>query len=99
MSDKIIQAREELYGGFENVAKISQELKKVMAPALERADEPVREALEMICHKMARVAASEEGWKVIDNFADIAGYAALAQKHLENQSGAIKTIVATERIS
>ncbi len=95
--NKTLQNRESLYGGFENVARISQELKRVMSPALENADEVVREAIEMICHKMARIAANPNGWKVIDNFHDISGYAILAEKHLEELEGAIKTIVHHEK--
>lgn len=98
--NKTINDRESLYGGFENVARISQELKRVMRPALENADAPVREALEMILHKLARIAANPNGWKVIDNFHDISGYAILAEEHLFNEvTGAVKTIVAYEKIN
>ena len=93
-----LEKRESLYGGFNNVAKVSQELKKVMRPALENSDDVIREAIEMICHKMARIAASEKGWKVVDNFHDIAGYATLAENHLlNNVEGAVKTVVGYEK--
>jgi len=94
----ILKDRGGLYGDFNQLAKISQELKAVMKPTMDKADPAVKEALEMICHKMARIANGEEGWKVIDNFDDIAGYSKLASDHLLNESGAIKTTVISERL-
>jgi len=94
----ILKSRGELYGDFKDLSKISQDLKAIMKPAIDKADPTVKEALEMICHKMARVANGEEGWKVIENFDDIAGYSKLASNYLANIGGAIKTTVASERL-
>ena len=94
---EVIEQRKEIYGDFKDIAEISQELKKVMFNAYEQSDEVSREALDMILHKLARIAGSKDGWKVIDNVTDIAGYAKLWKKHLEDLSGSIKTIVTYEK--
>ena len=90
---KVLKERGNMYGSFEGVADKSQELKTIMEPALNFADNTAKEALEMILHKLARIANSEDGWKVIDNVRDIAGYAKLWEEHLKNVPGSIDTVV------
>ena len=92
--EQTVAIRNKMYGSFDNVARISQELKVIMRPALTLADDTSREALEMILHKLARIAANpENGWKIADNPHDIAGYAKLWDEHLRNVDGAIFTNV------
>ena len=95
---KVIEERSSIYGSFEGVAEKSQELKTIMEPALNFADNTAKEALEMILHKLARIANSEDGWKVIDNVRDIVGYAKLWEEHLQKVPGSVDTVVEYKKI-
>ena len=96
---KVIEERSKIYGDFKDVAKLSQEIKSTMFTAYESDEPVVCEGLDMIIHKLARIGSTEEGWKNIDSWKDIAGYAKLVADYLENQPGMIKTIVSYERTS
>lgn len=82
MSDvqQTLAAREKTYGSFMDVANLSQRLQAVMddGPAELRNDQ--REALQMICSKIARILCGNPDY--IDNWHDIAGYAALVERRL-----------------
>jgi len=93
---KVLEDRKKIYGDFEDVAEISQKLKSVMFNVYEHADPTVREALDMILHKLARTASTKDGWKVIDNVTDIVGYGRLWEKHISDLHGSIKTVVSYE---
>ncbi len=95
---KVLEERATIYGTFEGVAEKSQELKTIMEPALNFADNTAKEALEMILHKLARIANSEDGWKVIDNVRDIVGYAKLWEEHLQKVPGSVDTVVEYKKI-
>jgi hypothetical protein len=68
-------ARQNLYGKFRDNAKISQLLKNVVVqgPTHFRLDWTQTEALEMICHKIARIVCGDPDYA--DSWDDIAGYA------------------------
>lgn len=81
--NKTLSERGQRYGNFMAQAKIGQALKNVLSLQtgwLLLADDQ-REALENICTKMARITNGDPDW--IDNWHDIAGYAALVEKRLE----------------
>jgi transposase len=75
------------YGLFVGQAEASQELKAVMYRILTDRDTPMapdqREAMEMICHKMARIMNGDPNYS--DSWHDIAGYAKLVADRLEGK--------------
>lgn len=81
--DQILQERGERYGSFEQNATIAQSLKKVlhMNENWHHLAYDQREALDMICHKMARIMNGDPNYA--DNFFDIAGYATLVANRLK----------------
>jgi hypothetical protein len=89
----VLKQRGRIYGDFEKIAKTKYRLTDNIDTFYVFADEVAIEAMDMILHKIARISNNDLGWKVIDNWRDIAGYAQLVVKHLENQQGAIDTVV------
>ena len=76
---KILQERGARYGEFKDHARISQMFKAVARTPLRkrgvRLSDAHNEALDMICHKLARIVNGDPNHK--DSWADIAGYATL----------------------
>lgn len=73
------------YGHFFDHATISQKLKDAFFEHFlnhhsHEMDPVLTEALEMILHKLARIANGDEMYD--DNYTDIAGYAILARNHV-----------------
>jgi len=83
---KVIKERSKVYGDFKDIAEISQDLKSVLFDCYANSEPVVREGLDMIIHKLARVCGSDKGYKYIDNWRDISAYAQLIVNYLENQS-------------
>lgn len=87
--DETLKERGERYGSFEGHAEIAQELKLVIRAALERRHKIIGddqfEALEMICHKIARIINGDPNYA--DNWVDIAGYAKLVADRLDREHG------------
>lgn len=79
----IIAVRHRTHGDFETQAEFSQYLKKIMRERIDQDRAPLwmREALEMICLKLSRVAFGD--CTHIDHWRDISGYAQLVVKGLE----------------
>ena len=79
----ILAGREARYGTFEGHARISQALKRAMhqAPRWALLADDQKEALEMICHKIARIINGDPDYA--DSWADIAGYAQLVADRLQ----------------
>lgn len=77
-----LNEREGRYGPYHEHAEISQALKVVIraAPGWDRCDPAMREALEMIAHKIARVLNGDPSYA--DNWHDIAGYAVLVEREV-----------------
>ena len=74
------------YGKFADHARISQALKLAIAThttkeQLDRLADDQFEALDMICHKMARILNGDPNYA--DSWIDIAGYAQLVADRLE----------------
>ncbi len=78
----MLAGRESRYGKFPRHAQISQELKMTVSHYMKgKCLEPDQvEALEMICHKIARVLNGDANYA--DNWVDIAGYATLIANRL-----------------
>ena len=82
---KILEERAERYGSFETHAAISQGLKAVLFAGCDKAklDDDMIESLEMICHKLARIANGDPYY--VDSWTDVVGYAQLIVIRLEKQ--------------
>lgn len=78
--DSVLKERGEQYGEFKDHAILSQALKN--ATRL-NAPDYMRESMEMICHKQARIVNGNAAH--IDSWRDIAGYAMLVVKELERE--------------
>lgn len=73
------------YGKFKDHADITQKLKYIlrlhMGSRYERMEPDQIESLEMICHKLGRIANGDPNYA--DSWHDIAGYAQLVADRLE----------------
>jgi len=79
--DQILTERGTRYGKFKDHAAISQDFKAVLRKNdYQRMAPDQREALEMICHKIARVLNGDPDYA--DSWVDIAGYAQLVADRL-----------------
>jgi hypothetical protein len=80
-----LDERGKRYGFFVGQAEASQELKAVVYRILTERDTPMapdqREAMEMICQKMARIMNGDPNYS--DSWHDIAGYATLVANRLD----------------
>ena len=83
---KTLNARNERYGTFSVQAAISQNLKNSMrqSPNWDSLDSDMAEALDMIQHKIARILNGDP--RYADSWHDIAGYATLVDKRLNQES-------------
>jgi hypothetical protein len=87
MSDvnDVLDERGKRYGKFIGHAEVSQGLKTVIHNAIvnkgEYLDNDQQEALDMICHKIARIVNGDPNYA--DSWIDIAGYATLVADRLE----------------
>jgi hypothetical protein len=80
--NETLAQREKTYGSFKSHAVIAQALKKVMAetPNWPSLKDDMREALEMVQHKIARILNGDP--KYPDSWHDIAGYVKLVEDEL-----------------
>jgi len=84
---KVLAERQNTHGSFLENAACSQALKDVVFEHGEQLMPPIaREALDNICQKMSRIITGN--WEHIDSWVDLAGYATLVARHLENRDGA-----------
>ena len=80
--EKTLKQRQKTHGNFETHAKISQELKAVLWKYDYQALSPDQcEALEMICHKIARILNGNPDTH--DHWHDVAGYSTLVADRLK----------------
>lgn len=94
-SDLIIERRK-THGAFTTNAKISQGLKDFLRKEMSEGGvlltDVQQEALDMICLKISRICSGQAGFA--DHWADIAGYAKLAEQDGMDVSEKEKTISA-----
>ncbi len=81
MIGEILDERGKRYGKFKDHAEISQRLKYVVSARKDVLADDQREALEMICHKIARIINGDPNYA--DSWIDIAGYAQLVADRLQ----------------
>ena len=81
MIGEILDERGKRYGKFKDHAEISQRLKYVVSARKDVLTDDQREALEMICHKIARIINGDPNYA--DSWIDIAGYAQLVADRLQ----------------
>lgn len=74
-----IAQRGKQYGSFDDVATMSQQLKGILQNTNTQLSAVQREAVDMICTKLARICAGVDP-SYDDNWRDIAGYAVLGGK-------------------
>jgi hypothetical protein len=83
--DETLAERGRRYGEFSTHAEITQGLKDVMKgwEGWDRLTPSMREALEMIAHKIGRIINGDPNY--IDSWSDVIGYARLVEKELLGQ--------------
>ena len=82
--EKTLLERGERYGDFKDVARITNSLFATCREGnqFHQLSESQNLALAMICNKIARIVNGDPNY--IDNWHDIAGYATLIEKELQN---------------
>lgn len=84
-TEDILKERQKTHGEFRTHAEISQDLKRVLIHHYtQKMSDTQAEALDMICHKIARILNGNPNHK--DHWDDIAGYATLVSKELEKHA-------------
>ena len=85
--DSILEERGSRYGKFKDHAEVTQKLKYIlrlhMGSRFDHMESDQIEALEMICHKIGRIANGDPNYA--DSWVDIAGYAKLVADRLEGK--------------
>ena len=92
-TEKILKERGNKYGEFKDFAEISQKLKDTIflslnlntKPEFEEVNNVILEGLEMICHKLARIANGDPYY--LDSWRDLSAYAKLVCDELEKTDG------------
>ena len=78
----ILKEREKTHGEYSEVARVSQALKMALRNGpIEEVPAVVRESLELICMKMARVVCGDHNEP--DHWTDICGYSTLILNHIK----------------
>ena len=82
---EILDEPEKTHGSFPQHSEISQGLKRVLFanPKAALLSDVKREALEMVCHKLARIIAGDSNHA--DSYVDICGYITLALREVERE--------------
>jgi hypothetical protein len=84
--ENTLQERGNRYGQFAGHAQVSQDLKLMISMHLRHRNKVLaadqQEALEMICHKIARIINGDADYA--DSWHDIAGYSTLIVERLKN---------------
>ena len=81
--DATLAERGNRYGSFTGHAKITQAIKAAMidSPNWDDLDDDMREALEMVAHKIGRILNGDPNYH--DSWHDIIGYTKLVADRLE----------------
>ena len=91
--EEIIKQRGYRYGEFEDLSEISQRLKNIIflnltlntEPEFEKINNVILEGLEMVCHKLSRIANGDPYY--LDSWRDLSAYARLVYEELEKTDG------------
>jgi hypothetical protein len=84
--DTVLNERGSRYGKFVDVAAATLAIQNAVCDhmtveKLQALSPDMTIALDMICHKLARIAVGDENY--VDNWVDIAGYSKLVADRLE----------------
>ena len=91
--NKVLLDRRKIYGDFNELATISQQIKDMYyLNNAKELDPVINEGIEMIIHKLARIING--GSRYIDNYRDIIGYTNLIIDRLEN--GELNDVIDSE---
>lgn len=86
--ENTLEERGNRYGQFAGHAQVSQDLKLMISMHLRHRGKVLaadqQEALEMICHKIARIINGDQDYA--DSWHDIAGYAMVVEQRLEGKN-------------
>ncbi|MEM7046048.1 MAG: hypothetical protein AAF442_00130 [Pseudomonadota bacterium] len=75
----LLTRRAQTHGHYPDIAEVAQGLKSTIRESWQGNHDPeLLEAVDMICHKLARITVGDEAHR--DHWDDIAGYALLAAK-------------------
>lgn len=85
MIEKTLKERGTTHGDFTDNARVSQELKEVLRCENAELSAVQMEAIDMICHKLARIVCGNANHA--DHWHDIAGYATLAENRIVTLEG------------
>ena len=93
--EKVLAERGSRYGEFVDHAFITQSIKRAMENSLnwKRLSDDMKEALEMIAHKMGRILNGDPEY--IDSWTDIVGYAKLVEDYLIKKERKNNEIIST----
>ena len=83
--NNILEERKCTHGSFKDHARITQDLKAIINKENSLLTSTQLESLDMILHKIGRIVAGNPNHK--DHWDDIAGYAILISKELEENLG------------
>lgn len=86
--DAVLAQRGSRYGKFIDVSRATVSIQEAVyehmtSDKLNTLDADVSVAIDMICHKLARIAVGDTTY--VDNWVDIAGYAKLVAERLEGR--------------
>jgi len=85
MIEKILEERQKTHGDFKDQANLAQKLKSTFVfHSRTELNNCQQEAIDMILHKLARIGSGNPNEP--DHWRDIAGYATLVLKELENEN-------------
>jgi len=87
-----LEQRGSTYGDFASLADIEQMMKSILrfSPSWHKLQPFPESAIEMIVHKLARIVNGDPFY--IENAHDIAGYAELMVRHLQDKEGATDSV-------
>lgn len=85
--EKLLRERGRTHGVWSETAEVSQGMKAALrfSGRWDSLPETVREALDMMCVKMARIVCGD--WANRDHWADCEGYSRLVSRGLRPKSG------------
>jgi len=99
--EEALLERKNMYGDFEDHARISQELKHLFEIQLEEKGKKLppyqKEAVDMVFHKLARVVNGDNYY--IDSWRDIVGYMQRVVEILERTEGSTDCTVTKFTVS
>lgn len=94
-ADDLLAERQNTHGDFSHNAAVAQAVRRAMhsSAVWDEMDDVYREALDHIAGKIGRIcSAPQPGDMEPDHFADIGGYARLAEKHAIKQQAAPRQV-------